>query len=359
MPDLAKGYKNLYECRMTLQDQLFGQTAAMFKYCYNSGIAVQDNLFREFDLIFQKWILKRKYYIPDSGPELSLEKDSVENNPPENFINLNKEKNGDIDLGKVARIHNTLAGKVSPARPASIYLIESEMLPVPWWKTVFFLRFLGPVRIVRYMMGVSIIMLLAFLIVSLYEEVNLKNLALSLYDLHGKAQLLNLIFLLASAGIGASFAALFELRSFISSRTYDTVYATDYWIRFILGLISGLILAELVPVREILDTDSYITDLARPVFAMLGGFSVQAVYRILQRIVQTLETLVQGRESSQDDVARKSEIKEEAKKHVMKAKTDFLSNLSDIQKVINKGEEPDKIKEVVNNVFDKISSFSE
>lgn len=189
-------------------------------------------------------------------------------------------------------------------------------------------------------------------------HINLDNLALSIYDLHGKVMWYNLLFLLASAGIGASFAALFEMRSYVTKRNFDTVYTTDYWIRFFLGLVSGLILAELIPVRQLsADTNSIIVNMARPVLAMLGGFSVQAVYRILQRIVHTLETLVQGR-AVQDETGRKVQIKEEVKKKVLKTRTDFLSNLAHIQKAISRGDNPEKIKTVVDEVFNRVSSFN-
>jgi hypothetical protein len=127
--------------------------------------------------------------------------------------------------------------------------------------------------------------------------------------------------------------------------------------RFILGLVSGLILAELVPVQDMIESKSYIGDMAKPVLAMLGGFSVQAVYRILQRIVQTLETLVQGREV-QDETEVKNKVKTEAKKQNLKTRTDFLSQLAQIQKVISRGDDTDKIKAAVDEVFAKASSFS-
>lgn len=354
MPYQVIDPEELVNCRRTLQDQLFMQSAAMFKYCNNSGILVDDNLFEEYDIIFRQWIKQR-----NSNSETIIKENQSEDIDHTTQQNGPFDKSNQIDLARVARIHNILAGKVTPARPASILLIESEMMPIGWLKRILFLRFLGPVKIVRAMMGVCIIMLISFLWVGLDPEVNLKNLAMGFYELNGKPLLVIMLFLLSSAGIGASFAALFELRSFISNRTYDTVYATDYWIRFILGLISGLILAELVPVKNIIDPGSDIGAFSKPILAMLGGFSVQAVYRILQRFVQTLETMVQGRESSQDEVTRKTDVREEAKKQVFRAKTEFLSDLSEIQNNINKNDDIETVKETINKVFKKISSFSE
>lgn len=56
------------------------------------------------------------------------------------------------------------------------------------------------------------------------------------------------------------------------------------WVRFNLGLIAGMVLAVLVPI----DTGSKTFE--RPLLALLGGFSASVVYRILQRLVDTLES---------------------------------------------------------------------
>lgn len=346
-------HQELINCRLTLQDQLFLQTAAMFKYCNRAGIIVPANLFTEFDDVFQQWIQCRQSSNGGSkkARDVARQDDKIPaNNQPRGQGGIH------VELSKVADIHNELTEKVDPATPGAILLIESEMKKGRPWRHYIGLRFLGPVKIVRAMMGASIFMLAAFLIFACFEVVNLDNLAQGLFVLHGKELLYNLLFLLSSAGIGASFAALFEVRTYITKRTYDTVYATDYWIRFILGLVSGLILAELVPVQDLIESESYIGDLARPVLAMLGGFSVQAVYRVLQRIVHTLETLVQGREI-QNEAEMKAKVKEESKKQNLKTRTAFLSHLAEIQKVISQGDETDKIKATVDDVFKKISLF--
>ena len=57
--------------------------------------------------------------------------------------------------------------------------------------------------------------------------------------------------------------------------------------RFIHGLIAGIVLPELIPVQG----DQA---LSRPLLALLGGFSASVVYRLLSRLVDTLESLFQG-----------------------------------------------------------------
>jgi hypothetical protein len=106
--------------------------------------------------------------------------------------------------------------------------------------------------------------------------------------------LLNLLFVLSAAGLGAIFASLFKINGFISNGTYDPTFESSYWINVVLGLIAGLLLAELIP--EALDTgeggDSF--NFARPVLALVGGFSATAVFRILRKLVDAVESVFRG-----------------------------------------------------------------
>lgn len=340
-------------CREILHRQLFAQTAAMFRYCCNNGIDFPEPDFKTFDDVLKQWTMSTSHKpLPESG---KIEKSDVVSDGSQE----NCDTSWETRLNDVVRIHNSLAGKVQPANPRAIQLIESEMLPVGWLRYLLEFRFMGPLIIVRLMMGVSIFMLILFLAISLFEEVNIDNLSLGLYGrLHGVDLAYNLIALLAAAGLGAGFAALFELRSYITKRTYDTVYATDYWIRFFLGLASGVILAELVPIGALVESESFVADLAAPVLAFLGGFSVQVVYRVLQRIVFTLETLVQG-PPVPSETFQQVRAKEEGKKGVLKVRTEILSEIGKLQKVIGKPAPINKIKDEVDKLFDKVSAFDQ
>ena len=343
--------ETLENCRATLHDQLFLQTAAMFKYCLNNGISIAEEHIREFDRIFELWIGARQERGVRNSTAESGEGKAGAGQPP-----VTATMSAGIDLAKVNDIHRQLAEKVAPARPAAILLIESEMQRKSTLRYFLGLHFLGPVKIVRAMMGASILMLVIFLALSCSEAINQENLNKTLYDQHGRTLFYNMLFLLSSAGLGASFSALFEIRPYIAMRTYDTVYSTDYWIRFILGVMSGLILAELVPVEQITSQNETMTDLTRPLLAMLGGFSVQVVYRILQRIVQTLETLVQGESTVKEEVV-KAKAQDETSRQVMKIRTEVLQEVAEVQKLISKGENMEEIQQAVDKLFDKTGSL--
>jgi hypothetical protein len=106
----------------------------------------------------------------------------------------------------------------------------------------------------------------------------------------GWSLLVNELFFLALGGLGAAFSALFTAYRYISEGTYDPKYESTYWLRFILGLMAGLLLPALIPIGG-QPGDSTLT---KPLLALLGGFSAAMLYRVLERLVSTAESLVRA-----------------------------------------------------------------
>ncbi|HLL03562.1 MAG TPA: hypothetical protein VK539_23460 [Myxococcaceae bacterium] len=113
------------------------------------------------------------------------------------------------------------------------------------------------------------------------------------------------LMLLALAGLGASFASLFEINKHIVQRNFDPGSQISYWLKCFLGLMAGFILATLIPFSKTA------SDFGQPLLALLGGFSGSAVHSMLVRLVESLESLVKG--SSQEMV--------EAHERAMKARS--------------------------------------
>lgn len=157
---------------------------------------------------------------------------------------------------------------------------------------------LGPIALIRKLVLVSILLLVVFLLTALSPDVNSVN--GDVFTSSGMNLLVNEVFLLAAAGIGAAFAALFTASRYIARRTYDPQYESTYWIRFVLGLLAGIVLASLIPVKA----DSTIGAFSRPLLALVGGFSAAVVFRILTRLVATLESLFQGDPHTSTDAIR-------------------------------------------------------
>jgi hypothetical protein len=229
--------------------------------------------------------------------------------------------NGDVaasaeNVRRLVQAHDQLAQIVAPATPRTLLLLQSEARHASFWS------FLGPVRLIRQMVVVGTISLLVFVFTALSPEVNTTS--GDIFRSSGISLLVNEVFLLAAAGVGAAFAALFSANRYISNGTYDPKYESSYWIRFILGLIAGMVLAVLVPV------DAGSKSFTRPLLALLGGFSASVVYRILQRLVDTLESLVQG-DSRDIAAAREHVLRAQVEEQRMQERLRLSSSLLDLR----------------------------
>lgn len=118
-------------------------------------------------------------------------------------------------------------------------------------------HFLGPVPLMRNLSATAILFLLILCIVSLSGFVNVEN-----------------------------------INRYIGNLTYNPIYDSSYWTHIILGIISGIILVELLP-KELFDSGT-MASFGKPTLAMFGGFSTKVVYRMLLRLVDTMATLVNG-----------------------------------------------------------------
>ena len=183
------------------------------------------------------------------------------------------------DLRRLIRAHAELIRLVAPATPRTIMLLSEGRQSA--------LSMLGPVRLVRQMLIAVLILLVAFILLASSDHVNQSS--GDIFTSAGLDLLINELFFLAAGGLGAAFSALFTAYRYISEGTYDPKYESTYWLRFILGLMAGLLLAALVP----LGGEARRT-FTKPLLALLGGFSASVLYRILERLVSSVESLVRG-----------------------------------------------------------------
>lgn len=177
-------------------------------------------------------------------------------------------------------IHTQLADLVAPARPASILLVETE---AP--RGVGRLR--GPLGILGQLALLNIVFLVALLGLALSPDVNEDPSAGDFFDSHGVPLLANLAFIVAAAGLGVSFGTLFEIQDRVLKRTFDPVSVIIYWTRLPLGIVSGVFLSNLL-VGSIGGQNG----LAKPLLALLGGFSAPLVHRLLTRLLDTVAKVV-------------------------------------------------------------------
>ncbi|KVT75597.1 hypothetical protein WK56_05955 [Burkholderia ubonensis] len=193
----------------------------------------------------------------------------------------------------LATLHRKLAALVAPATPQAVTLLDQHRRnahPLAW---------LGPVPLIRLLTFSALGFLFAVIATSLSPHVSSENIDRGFLQSDGTPLLWNTLFLLCCAGLGASFATLFQAHRYVAASTYDPKYDASYGARLILGVIAGLILVEMLPSQ--LFAQGSMQSFGRPALAMLGGFSATAVHRVLQRLVDTLETLVQGDRSADVD----------------------------------------------------------
>jgi hypothetical protein len=183
-------------------------------------------------------------------------------------------------LPRLADLYGRLARIVAPATPTGLLMMQEDKVRRP------LLHFLGPVPSIRFLMVAMILFSFLFFGVSLFPEINRQTLSQDIYDMSGVPLLVALTFLLSAAGLGATFGVLFDASRRASLGSYDTKSDSIYWARIGLGLVSGLMLAELLPQHT-----PGGPLLERPLLALLGGFSASVVHQILRRFVGALESL--------------------------------------------------------------------
>jgi hypothetical protein len=192
---------------------------------------------------------------------------------------------GSIDIAALNWAHAQLTRLVTPAAPRAVLLLAEPPGGRGRWSLF------GPIRLVRYLLGLSVLSVLGLFLIGATEQVTVTT--TNIFNLVGLASLLNAMFLLCAASVGAAFSGLFRINLYIAATTYDPKYDASYWVQYGLGLIAGVLLATLIPVAEA--TGSAIT---RPVLALVGGFSASLLYRMMDRLARSIESMVAGSPSS-------------------------------------------------------------
>ena len=189
----------------------------------------------------------------------------------------------------LANLHQDLIKMVTPARPGSLVMLIDERRNHPFWHSF------GAVPLVRQMLGLAVLSLMLMLGISLSREVNADNMTKGLLALQGSELLVNEIFLVAASGVGATLANLKRLDYYISRCTYDRRYDSSYWTRLVMGLISGVVLSQVVygalinpATTSTAGNANALSLIGQPLLALLGGFSAELVHDILTHFISVI-----------------------------------------------------------------------
>ncbi|RKQ84963.1 hypothetical protein C8N24_6594 [Solirubrobacter pauli] len=287
----------------TPAQQMLGAAEAMLRHALASGIVVPEAVVETVELA----CTHRR-----AGGEGELE-------PPTPAL-----------LRRLARAHAELVRLVAPATPRTILLLSHGRRSR--------LAMLGPVRLVRQMLVAVLVLLAAFVALSTTDYVN--GTGGDILNSTGLSLLVNELFFLAAGGLGAAFSALFTAYRYIAEGTYDPKFESSYWLRFILGLMAGLLLPALVP----LGADAEAEGISRPLLALLGGFSASVLYRILERLVGAVESLVRA-DSRELRAARRAADLAQASDRARLERLELVGHLRRLEQQARAGGTPDQLAE--------------
>lgn len=179
--------------------------------------------------------------------------------------------------------HNLLVTNVSPATPKSIrytralYTEEKD-------KSMF-----RKLPLVRNLILLALFFLVMFVLTALSPEVSNDSLDKGVLSNEGPSLLLNLGFLTSISGLGVAFYLLKTVSTAVKKGTLipeDTIY---YIALIVLGVIAGLILSEIIVVPDGGADTVGLFD--KSVLALLGGFSSDAIFTVLQSIIERLKAV--------------------------------------------------------------------
>ncbi|MFC1749824.1 hypothetical protein ACFL2V_13575 [Pseudomonadota bacterium] len=304
-PAPKQGKRNTLNLQSSLREQLYREAHAMAEYALTNGLNISATALSTLERY--KVDLTNDGYI-----------DSVRT---------------DLPIDPLIKAHEALTKAIEPAKPRTILLLNHEKKH----KGIF--SFLGPVALIRQLMVAALISLGLFIGLALFPEVDSKggNILAS----NGWHLLLNLLFYISAAGLGASFAALYKANSYITNGTFDPTYQASYWIRFFLGLIAGLILSVLISEEAFKAANAegkFLEDgIVRPLLAILGGFSADLAYTVLSRLVETFESLFRGSTKTiiNNQIGEeKNRLDEDQRQKEMK----MVGDLVNLQQQINTGD---------------------
>ena len=196
--------------------------------------------------------------------------------------NLILEKN---DKSALVGNYNALRKVIQPATVESIQYIHSEMLKkdgkAKWFQIPIFTKCI-------IIASIALVMLIA---ISLSPIVNEANQARGLLESSGKTLFYNLVFICAASLLGVMFYLLKTFGSKIKNYTLRESDAIELNASILIGLISGFVISELFSFTLSNISNEYI-EIQKMTLALLGGFSSDAIFTILQGIVNKIKSLI-------------------------------------------------------------------
>lgn len=231
--------------------------------------------------------------VPGISSELTLQLSDDINNmlsfAIHNGLPINPEVNTLVQNSSVDDLfnaYNLLCKNVAPATPKSIQYTKS-LYDNSTKKAL-----MNKLPLVRNLILLALVFLTAFIVTSLSPEVNNDSLDKGIMANQGLPLLLNLVFLASVSGLGVVFYMLKDVSSSVKDGTLipeDSIY---YVALIVLGVISGLIMSEILSVYN--SDPANINLFNKSILALIGGFSSDAIFSVLQGIINKIKAIFTG-----------------------------------------------------------------
>lgn len=202
-----------------------------------------------------------------------------------NGLAINNEINSLLESSKLddlLNVHSLLTKDVLPATPKSIQylnIINKEGIQETSYNKI---------PLVRNLILLSLFFLISFVTTALFPEVNNDSLDKGIMDNNGISLLLNLTFLCSISGLGVAFYLLKSVSTAIQKGTLVPEDAIYYTALIFLGVIAGIILSEII---SLYTTDNGINLFNKSILALIGGFSSDAIFSVLQSLITKIKQL--------------------------------------------------------------------
>ncbi|MFT5645397.1 MAG: hypothetical protein ACI976_000067 [Aureispira sp.] len=224
--------------------------------------------------------------------ELSTEINSMLSYAIYNGIILNDRLNSllqNSNIDNLITAHNLLCENVSPATPKSIYHTKTLYQKGQEKSSI------KKLPLVRNLLLLTIFFLLSFILTATTKEVSTASLAKGVFDNNGWPLFYNLSFLASTSALGVLFYLLKNISASVKNGTLEPKESVEYFAQVILGIVSGLFVSEILSVY--MDTNTDVAFLNKSVLALLGGFSTDAIFSILQGLTDKLKALFTNSDS--------------------------------------------------------------
>ncbi|WP_298762592.1 hypothetical protein [uncultured Polaribacter sp.] len=216
--------------------------------------------------------------------ELSKEINSMLSFAVYNGIIINTEVNQLLQnstVNDLINAHNLLCKNIAPATPKSIKFTK-KLHQENNQKSIF-----HKLPLLRNLVLLAVFFLIAYIATGMSTQVNNNSLDQGIMNNSGFPLLLNILYLSSIAGLGVLFYLLKEVSDSLKKGTLKPENSIAYLTQIILGIIAGLIMSEII--------SFYISDpqkinlFNKSVLALIGGFSSDAIFSILQGIINRIK----------------------------------------------------------------------